>query len=52
VLAVRVLAPGHPAALSVKADTEHARLLNERHGFVDAGPLADDGAERRMRRPA
>ena len=37
--------PGAPVVLSVKKCNAQARLLYERHGFVDAGPSPDDPDE-------
>jgi ribosomal protein S18 acetylase RimI-like enzyme len=34
--------PGSHVVLSVKTDSDHARTLYERHGFVDAGASPDD----------
>lgn len=41
--------PGVSVVLSVVAGNPAARLLYERHGFVDVGPSPHDGCERRMR---
>jgi ribosomal protein S18 acetylase RimI-like enzyme len=45
---------GTPVVLSVKAHNAPAVNLYRRHGFIDAGPSADDPTERVMRwhRPA
>jgi len=42
--------PRGPVMLSVKSENNAARLLYERHGFVDAGTSPDDPTERLMRR--
>lgn len=42
--------PGTAVVLSVRRGNDAARLLYERHGFVDDGPSPDERCERRMRR--